>query len=175
MGSKCKVQAMSRLAIRHYAQNLRKRLGLENTMRVDILYLAENIFPILFQKYGYNFMVLSKEEMGRNHGLTNPKSGQVMIREDIYEGACKGVGRDRMTIAHELGHFLLHDGITLGLARVDPAENIPCYCDPEWQAKAFAGEFLMSADLISHMSPEEIARECGVSVQAAECQKRTLK
>lgn len=76
-----------------------------------------------------------------------------------------------MTLAHELGHFLLHDGITLGLARVGGAEQIPIYCDPEWQASAFAGEFLVDHDLIRSMTPEEVADKCGVSLQAARIQK----
>ena len=109
--------------------------------------------------------------MGNNHGLTDPRTGKIFIREDVYEGACHGIGRDRMTLAHELGHFLLHDGIALGLARVGNDEHVPTYCDPEWQASAFAAEFLMDHDIIRLMTPEEVAEKCGVSLQAARFQK----
>lgn len=163
---------VSRMDIRNYAKALRKGLHLEAAEYVDIVRLMEYVFPEAFKRYNFSFEVLTKEELGRNHGLTDPRSGKIFIREDVYEGACRGNGRDRLTIAHELGHFLLHDGITLGLARVGVDESIPTYCDPEWQASAFAGEFLMDHDIIKSMSPEEVANRCGVSYQAACFQKR---
>ena len=113
--------------------------------------------------------------MGNNHGLTNPDTGKVMIREDVYDRACRGKGRDRMTIAHELGHFLMHDGIVLGLARANEREKVPPYQDPEWQATAFAAEFLMDSDIIKNMSPDEIEKECGVSYEAACYQRGKIK
>ena len=72
-----------------------------------------------------------------------------------------------MTIAHELAHYLLHRSIRLGLARRAEGESIPRYKDPEWQATAFAAEFLMPADEIRHMSIYDIASTYGVSKQAA--------
>ena len=109
--------------------------------------------------------------MGNNHGLTDPKNGKIYIREDVYEGACNGVGRDRLTMAHELGHYLMHRDVATGLARVGDGEEIPTYCDPEWQANAFAGEFLMGSEVIKNMSVREVAERCGVSYQAAGVQK----
>lgn len=153
------------------AKEMRNRLGLKDRKHVDIVWLAEVIFPRFFSQYNYSFEVLPVEEMGTNHGLTNPDTGKVMIREDVYDRACQGKGRDRLTIAHELGHFLMHDGMTFGLARASKDEDIPPYCDPEWQATAFAAEFLMDSDIIRNMSPEEIAKECGVSLEAARYQK----
>lgn len=162
---------VSRQDIRNYSKALRCNLHLEDTEYIDIIRLMEYVFPEAFKKYNFSFDILSKEELGKNHGLTNPKSGKIFIREDIYKGACHGVGRDRLTVAHELGHFLFHDGITLGLARARSDEHIPAYCDPEWQATAFAGEFLMDHDVIKNMTPEEVMRRCGVSYQAAIIQK----
>jgi len=166
-----KSQPLSRSDIRHYAKKLRKNLLLEDAEYIDVIRLAEYIFPVLFKKYGFSFEVMPQEIMGNNHGLTNPQSGQIFIREDVYDGACCGGGRDRLTIAHELGHFLLHDGVTLGLARTIGHEPIPTYCDPEWQATAFAGEFLMDHDIIAHMTVDEIVDRCKVSFDAARYQK----
>lgn len=172
---KFRAQPLSRRAIRKYAKKLRSSLGLEHQKYIDIVYLAEVVFPAIFARYHYGFEVMSVNEMGANHGLTNPDTGKVMIREDIYNRACQGKGRDRLTIAHELGHFLLHDGVTIGLARAGENEKIPTYCDPEWQATVFAAEFLMDSDLIRNMSPEQISRECGVSFSAARFQWDKLR
>lgn len=46
--------------------------------------------------------------MGAKHGETIPSENRIRIREDVYERACNGYGRDRLTMAHELGHLLLH-------------------------------------------------------------------
>lgn len=170
-----KADPVSRQDLRIYVNMLRKKLLVENEAYIDIVRVAEILFPILFEKEGYQFDILSEEEMGNNHGLTDPTRGHVMIRNDVYERACQGHGRDRFTIAHELGHFLLHNGVTLGLARAEEGEKIKTYCDPEWQANAFAGEFLMGANVIRGLTIEEIVEKCGVSWEAAQMQKSKIK
>ena len=49
---------------------------------------------------------------------------------------------------------------------------IEAYEDPEWQAKCFAGEVMINKELVKNMKPQEIALQCGVSLQAAEYQWR---
>lgn len=170
-----KAAPLSRVQIRNYAKTIRAKLGLTDCTRIDIVWLAEVVFPKFFAKDGFLFEILTQAELGSDHGLTDPSTGHVMIREDVYDRACQGRGRDRLTIAHELAHFLLHNGVTLGLARAGENENIPPYCDPEWQASAFAGEFLMDADIIRNMTVSEIAEKCGVSTEAAAYQKSKIK
>lgn len=118
----------------------------------------------------YSFEVLSKDDMGDAHGLTYPDKGRILIREDVYKQAYLGKERDRMTLAHELGHLILHPG--LGLARMSPKANIKPYASSEWQANAFAGELLVSADHIEGWESEyEIAEKFGVSFEAAKIQR----
>lgn len=105
---------LSRLNIRLLARAVRKKLRIQDVLYVDIVGIAENVFPELFKDEGYEFNVVSAEEMSELHGLTDTQNAKIYIREDVYDNACKGKGRDRMTIAHEVGHFLMHDGITLG-------------------------------------------------------------
>lgn len=166
-----RVGPTSRRAIRSYAKAFRKLLHLENDAYIDIIWLMENVLPEVLKKYNFSMEVLPKEEMGKNHGLTDTRTGKIYIREDVYDGACRNNGRDRLTLAHEVGHFLLHAGITPGLARTAPGEKVPCYCDPEWQATAFAGEFLMDHDVIRNMTIAEVVQRCCVSYQAASIQK----
>ena len=164
-------EPLSRCEIRRYANHIKAKLCIGPLDKVDIVNLMENVMPELFKSQGYEFELLTREEMGNNHGLTDPISGKIYIREDIYEGACQGCGRDRLTMAHELGHYLLHNGARLGLARAMDNEEIPPYRDPEWQATAFAGEFLMDHDAIKSMDVNEIVERYGVSYAAAQYQK----
>ena len=88
------------------------------------------------------------------------------IRSDVYEGAVKGRPRDRFTLCHELGHYILHQPEFMSYARGD----IPRYRQPEWQANTFAGELMAPYDLVKDMSIEEIMKKCGMSRQAATIQ-----
>ena len=93
----------------------------------------------------------------------------------MYLRAVSGEGRDRLTIAHEVGHLFLHDNDSIALCRLDPSEKLKPYEDPEWQANAFAGELLASSYLISEMTGGEVSKRCGVSASAAAIQLRSLQ
>ena len=108
--------------------------------------------------------------MGAKHGETIPSENRIRIREDVYERACYGHGRDRLTMAHELGHLLLHRVETITFAREDG--DIPPYKDPEWQANAFAGELLAPYEYIKDMSIIDIASHYGITEKAASIQRR---
>lgn len=128
--------------------------------------------PILFEDFSYE--ILSLSEMGDNHGATFPEKNLIQIREDVYEGALSGKGRDRFTIAHELGHFFLHSEIPLHARKFSSQRPRKTYCDSEWQADCFAGELLVPVSL-SHrnLSEFELSDLCGVSLDAASCQLRS--
>lgn len=51
---------------------------------------------------------LDIRKMGANHGLTDHERKHLILREDVNEGACDGLGRDRGTYAHEIFHAIVH-------------------------------------------------------------------
>ena len=102
-----------------------------------------------------------------------PQRNLMRIREDVYINASNDIGRDRFTLAHEVGHFILHGEGRVALARTNE-ENIPAYRKPEWQANTFAGELLIPAHLIKGKSEDNIAEICKVSLQAARIQLSTI-
>lgn len=106
--------------------------------------------------------------MPQAYGVTNPGTETMKIREDVYVGAIKGNPRDRFTLCHELGHYLIHLPERVTFAR----GVVPAYMDPEWQANAFAGELMAPYDLVKNMSVEEISEKCGMSMTAASIQYR---
>lgn len=56
--------------------------------------------------------------MGECHGITYPDRNEIQIRQDVYDRAIAGSGRDRLTLAHELGHLLFHEKQNISYARV---------------------------------------------------------
>ena len=164
---------MSRASILRYTQLIRSKLGIPDAEPyVDIVRVLEFFLPKYFPDLRSE--ILSVEEMGEHHGLTYPNRNLILIREDVYDGACQGRGRDRFTIAHEIGHLLLHEGVDPRYARRDPMKPVPAYLDPEWQSNAFAGYLLMSPHAIQGMTPSEVATACGVSYEAATVQLKIL-
>lgn len=118
-----------------------------------------------------HFEIVEADELEENeHAVTDIISKTIKIRSDVYEGACNGVGRDRMTIAHEFAHFITLCVCGFRLARSFGDVDVPPYCDPEWQAKCLAGELMIDSDLVKGMSRSEVIEKCGVSYDAAKLQ-----
>ena len=158
------VSPMSRENIRQFVKKFRQLFGLGDVLYFPIVRFIEWCLPQL----GLNYEILTVEEMSNTYGLTNTKRNVLYIREDVYCGAIEGNPRDRFTLCHELGHFLLHTPDRVSFAR----GKIPAYRDPEWQANAFAGELMAPYYLTYHMSLDEIMVQCGMSRQAAQIQHK---
>lgn len=168
--TKCIAAPLSRKNIRDMAYFIRKIAGKENSLYFDIVYFLDVILP----KTDPDFMLIveEKSEMGECHGLTYPDKNEIHIRSDIYERACRGSGRDRFTMAHELFHLLQHEKENISYARMENGARIQTFRDPEWQANAFGGELLVPWHLTQGMNADEISKKCGVSVAAANTQIR---
>jgi len=151
---------------------IRKIIDHENVCRFPVVMFLEFVMPLFFP--GFYYVIATKQEMGKKHGDTDVVNRCIRIREDIYYGALEGKGRDRMTIAHEIAHYIIHVVCGVQLSRTFDNISIPPFRDPEWQAKALAGELMCPAHLIANMTPAVIAAECGVSLDAAEFQLKKL-
>lgn len=176
-GYPIKVPPETRQTIREAASIV--RLTLEKKQGCSPLYLPiiemlEFTLPKLDDEF--NFEVLPESVMRGNHGLTIPDQKTIMLREDVYERALNGCGRDRMTAAHELGHYILHANLEVSLARSD--EKLRAFEDSEWQANCFGGELLMpytKKDLLIGKTPHEIADLCAASLEAATYQSKFFR
>lgn len=160
------VDPLSLKQIRNFCNKVRKIFNVPPDAPIDIVRLYEYVLI----EIGVDFEIVPQSEMGSKHGETLLQSNLIRIREDVYERACRGFGRDRLTMAHELGHLILHRVERIALSRDDG--EIPPYKDPEWQANAFAGELLAPYKYIQEMSIKDIARYYGVTESAAKVQKR---
>ena len=175
MGNGREAKPLSRINIRNMAKKFRKLLGIEDVVYVDVIHILDIDMVRIFKDFDYE--IIDEDEMNV-HGLATPDENKIYIRKDVYLRACDGEGRDRMTIIHEIFHYLFHTRqnirpYTDSFAR-ETSKPIT-YKDPEWQADAFAGEVLMDSEVIKDMSVYEIVERCGVSFAAARVQKNANK
>lgn len=170
MGNRYKAKALSRKDICRLAKTLRELLGMQEALYVDVVRLIELVLPKIDPEFEVEILENSAMD---DMAVTFPEKHKMYIREDTYQGAIKGNGRDRFTIAHEIGHYILHDVNSISFAR--GSEEIKSFESPEWQANAFAAEFLMPRALLSGMSQQRVSTECGVSAQAAKYQVNAMK
>ncbi len=161
---------ISRYEIKKITAFFRKILKLDGVQCVPIIEILELVLPQIFPDFEYE--IRPNEEMRGLCGVTYPEQSRIEINEKIYEKAIKGDGHARYSIAHEIGHFILHNDVKVKLCRIHPETQLKPYEDPEWQADVFAGELLAPSDLVKDMDVDEIIRLCGVSRRAAEVQKR---
>ena len=164
-------QPISRQEIREITNRIRALLGLSNDYYFPIVPFIEQIMPQIFNEFCYE--VVNVSEMKGLYAEALPQLNLMRIREDVYNNALNDIGRDRFTLAHEVGHFILHGEGRVTLARINERDVIPAYRKPEWQANTFAGELLIPYHLIAEISASTVADYCKVSVQAAEIQINT--
>ena len=123
---------------------------------------------VICPAFDISFEIIEKKEMLDKYAEYNPIDKTIKLREDVYERAINGIGRDRFTVSHEIGHIFLHSD-NIAMARSD--EKIPVYCDPEWQANTFAREFLCPLNGISDNDDiDTISEKYGVSKEVASIQ-----
>src|SRR5262245_5365473 len=97
---------VSRKNLRRFATAVRAALGYENICFIDIEPVLEFVLTTALPGFAYGIGTF--QEMGDSHGLAFPDRTFILLREDVFQRACDGEGRDRMTVCHEIGHLLLH-------------------------------------------------------------------
>jgi Zn-dependent peptidase ImmA (M78 family) len=152
-------------------RQFRKILGIREHTPIDILAVLEIAMPLLDTDFNYSVRENADMEVDA-HAYTDHDNSEIVILDEIYERAVEGRGRDRLTIAHEIGHYLLHNKQMCVLTRVYDGEKVLTYEDPEWQANAFAGELLCPALATRNYTVEELVIKFGVSADAAKTQKK---
>lgn len=126
--------------LRALAEKVRSKFCPDEQVEFPIIDALEFLMPAV--DADYVFRVADHSELGHDEGQVPVGGCELVLREDVYERACRGNGRDRFTAAHELAHYLLHRN--LGFAR-NREEHHKIFQDSEWQADVFAGTLLMSA------------------------------
>ena len=157
------VPPMSTKTIRTFADQVRSVFVTDDQVDFPIMDVLEFRMSSIFD--GFYVDPREADYMGDLEGRMVAGENVIELREDVYEGAWNGTRRDRFTVCHELGHFLMHRTITMARVR-DDSHKI--FCDSEWQADTFAGTLLMSPRHLSLFnSPAQAADLCNISPAAA--------
>jgi hypothetical protein len=176
MSTDYRVKGRSNSECRELAKKLRSFYSANHT-RVDVIACLRSRF--IWTERGIqelNFQVRPDVEMGADDAVTSYGKGIVTIavKQSVYDNAFVGDGRARHTLAHELGHGVMHSGVQVQMSRRAGAAGnlIPKWLKPfesaEHQAKVFAAAFLIDDTIASTLEgPEEIAIQFGVSLDSA--------
>jgi transcriptional regulator with XRE-family HTH domain len=158
------VPALSTDTIRNFAEKVRSSFVDDEQIDFPIMDVIEFRMGMIFD--GFYVDVRDRESMGEDEGRVIGGTVGLALREDVYEGAWNGNGRDRYTASHELGHFLMHRTVIMARTCED---NDKIFCDAEWQADTFAGTLLMSPrHLAKFRDSDHAATLCKMTRWAAE-------
>ncbi|MFS2011218.1 ImmA/IrrE family metallo-endopeptidase [Azospirillum sp. CT11-132] len=163
---------LSRARIRQNASDIRELFGFSKTPRFPLLHVIENLLPQAFPES--TFEVVDPAEMKGMYAEALPAAASIRIRNDVYMRAVSGSPRDNFTLAHELGHLVLH--MDHRLQRLSAPLKLKPYLDPEWQANTFAGELLVPLELYKKLKHSKDACDIfGVSKKALDVQIKAWK
>lgn len=166
-----RVKAATRRTITKKAWESRVRLGWDNVLAIPFKELEKRMLH--FDPMFY-LGVADENEMKDREGITIPNTHSIFLREDVALALEQNSGSHnnlaRFTISHEIGHYMLHFNQPIGAARTTSI-GWPLYEDSEWQANAFAADFLMPPCLLTTMRNfQEIADAFVVSEESASYQ-----
>jgi IrrE N-terminal-like domain len=171
-----RVPARSDAEVRRIAERTKAEFGISRRRPVNILRCLESGSVLtLYGRKKLVFIVVDDSELGTADAKTDFSKGVVTItcQRSVRDRATMGVGRDRMTLAHELAHAVLHHSVPLfrlvGAAGATDLAQDGAHTSAEHQAKVFAAAFLIHDEDAAEMaSAQEISEQFGISLQAAE-------
>lgn len=157
--------------IERLATLVRRELGIAPGARIamqPVLEMAlDDIYP------GAYYAIEDDCEMRGAEGRTDHFEPRITLSASTYAALQTSDPRARMTVAHELGHLLMH---TRQPVYHYSSRARDCHVDPEWQATYFAAALLMPADAFRKMRTVKQARKAfGVSRAAALRRARALR
>ena len=160
------------------ATKARRYFGVNASKFVDIVDIIQRDMSFTIKgEVKLSFKACPDKEMKNNDALTEFKENQFFVysKATVNKRAEYGVGRDRFSLAHELGHAVLrHDKAPMaretGINALTPRPKaIPSDRSAERQANVFASAFMVDRIFSSNYeSAEAIAIDFGVSIQCAE-------
>jgi hypothetical protein len=170
-----RVTGRSDAEVRRIADRTKSEYRVSGSRPVNILrYLESGSVSTIYGRKKLIFRVVDDAELGNADAKTEFGRGTVTIsvKRSVRDRAEVGSGRDRMTLAHELAHAVMHHGTPLfRLLNASGPTSLAqekAYESAEHQAKVFAAAFLIHDEDAAQMSDaEQISIQFGVSLEAA--------
>lgn len=134
-----KVPPLSLTEIEEKANKTRDVLG--HSGPIKIVKLIEFVLPKVIPQF--NFEPVEDAILEGELARTWPDKYFMQMTNSVYEGACAGDGSCNYTLAHELGHLVLHKNIEPSFALAKDKPKYDSFFNSEWQADNFADFFMM--------------------------------
>lgn len=167
------VPPCSRLDLLLFADFIHRVVGYDGSTAFPIVPFMENVLPQVYPDACLEIVPVGG--LGDKLGETFPANHLIRLPQDVYDAAVAGDGFPRMTVAHEVSHFLWHEKVPVSLARRRAGNEVPPYRTSEWQADALAGALLMPIRRIVFMEPYEVEEKYLVSFTAARVQTQKAR
>ena len=163
-----KVRPRSTQDIAALALAWRDALSVPNAWSPDLVRLLEIEVPKLIPEFA--LVVRADNEMADAEAYTEFNPPHIAVRGSVYQLAQRHDGRSRMTLAHELGHLVMHPGAAkLRSTSAASETQLKYFESAEWQAKKFAALFLVPDHIASQFdSASQLAIACHISSQASQ-------
>ena len=174
------VPARSKQEINELANSWRNAFGYKDSLVPNLPRILEIELAKLVSQYSFEVRVDSEvtdDEGNRAFAYADLVNASIVFSESQYKLLVKDDARARFTAAHELGHFLMHVG-EKKLHRIPNASfaKHELYKTAEWQANAFASEFLIPAFIAyEYQDPHILADATKTSIAVAENKLRSLR
>jgi len=171
-----KVSPLSSKDIERHAKNARWNLIFNHPIGHPVL--LEDVLDKIESGFGFRLDVRDDKYFSQEEAWTDFAERELVISESTYgcldRHNCPKCYRHRFTVAHELGHIILHDGqmprthsAAKGV-RLYRQSELRAYEDAEWQANDFGGAFLASKEDIGQFkSADHLSLTMGVSIEVA--------
>jgi hypothetical protein len=168
---------------RRIAENTKSYFGIGRTWPVYVgrILRSKKVLTLRGEKL-LIYSVVNSQALGVKDAKAEMVDGAIVItaKQTVDSLAAFGEGRARMTLAHELGHAVMHaaegavDHRASGATGTTTVSKINAAESAEHQAKVFASAFLIDQTRAAELvTPLEIATEFLVSLSAAEiCYER---
>ena len=163
-----KAMKLHRYDITRIVRIFRKKLNMENNLKINVADVLENKLPQIIN--GFNYEAVNDTDLLTSEAEYDILNNKLYIRESTYEYALDGCPHSRLTFGHEFCHIICHPIVRL--CKIKQGIIIPKENNPEWQANVFGGEFLAPSYLIGNRTVEEIESDFNVSHTCAKIQKR---
>jgi len=149
--------------IERLAKAVRSELGVAPGARISVQPILEHLIEDMVE--GAYFQVEADSDLGGAEARTDWHQPVITVSWSTYSRLLKGEARPRMTIAHEIGHLLMHTKQPVYHYRMKSRDR---HVDPEWQADYFAAALLMPPEAFRKMrTVKQAMKTFGVSRGAA--------
>ena len=169
------VDPRSNSEIERLAEGWRQALDPGNEWAPEILPMIYRAAANYSDLEGLEVIFLPDADMGNDEARTEFDPPRIYMRASLEPDARRNLPRARSTLAHELGHVVLHPGVPKfrKIAGNSSFRNLPAFRSAEAQAWVFARAFLMPSWHLEQVnSPKELSLRCRVSLDIAEIRYR---